>query len=127
AYPALPHVSCVGSGVVVCCFFFSSRRRHTRSKRDWSSDVCSSDLRFANAKEVQKVSAPFWPTIIAKLDQIAVDTEALTKLEIGPSSFISPDVRDSTLEGVVDAEIGRASCRERAQITTATGSAHGER
>src|SRR5699024_11479951 len=27
-----------------CSFFFSSRRRHTRSKRDWSSDVCSSDL-----------------------------------------------------------------------------------
>src|SRR5699024_11849607 len=29
-----------------CCstFYFSSRRRHTRSKRDWSSDVCSSDL-----------------------------------------------------------------------------------
>src|SRR5699024_11492896 len=26
------------------CFFFSSRRRHTISKRDWSSDVCSSDL-----------------------------------------------------------------------------------
>src|SRR5438067_10487747 len=24
-------------------FFFSSRRRHTKSKRDWSSDVCSSD------------------------------------------------------------------------------------
>src|SRR5438067_1247742 len=29
-------------GMIV--FFFSSRRRHTRSKRDWSSDVCSSDL-----------------------------------------------------------------------------------
>src|SRR6266496_5645305 len=30
----------------ICCFFFffSSRRRHTRSLRDWSSDVCSSDL-----------------------------------------------------------------------------------
>src|SRR5699024_11231494 len=28
-------------------FFFSSRRRHTRSKRDWSSDVCSSDLHFS--------------------------------------------------------------------------------
>src|SRR5690349_23561291 len=25
-------------------FFFSSRRRHTTSLRDWSSDVCSSDL-----------------------------------------------------------------------------------
>src|SRR3989449_7287918 len=29
----------------MCCFFFfSSRRRHTRCSRDWSSDVCSSDL-----------------------------------------------------------------------------------
>src|SRR5690606_40819943 len=26
-------------------FFFSSRRRHTRVSRDWSSDVCSSDLK----------------------------------------------------------------------------------
>src|SRR5256884_5061660 len=26
------------------CFFFSSRRRHTRCSRDWSSDVCPSDL-----------------------------------------------------------------------------------
>src|SRR5207248_6281235 len=42
--------------VIICCFyimllffffffFFSSRRRHTRSYGDWSSDVCSSDLR----------------------------------------------------------------------------------
>src|SRR5207249_8321266 len=31
--------------LIICVFFFfSSRRRHTRSKRDWSSDVCSSDL-----------------------------------------------------------------------------------
>src|SRR3989337_3795630 len=29
---------------VVVFFFFSSRRRHTRCYRDWSSDVCSSDL-----------------------------------------------------------------------------------
>src|SRR6266498_4593635 len=28
-------------------FFFSSRRRHTRCGRDWSSDVCSSDLLWA--------------------------------------------------------------------------------
>src|SRR5699024_6457527 len=34
-------------------FFFSSRRRHTRSKRDWSSDVCSSDLP-AKAKKNDK-------------------------------------------------------------------------
>src|SRR5699024_11335598 len=30
--------------VQIIVLFFSSRRRHTRSKRDWSSDVCSSDL-----------------------------------------------------------------------------------
>src|SRR5690606_40890490 len=30
----------------LCLFFFSSRRRHTRFSRDWSSDVCSSDLSF---------------------------------------------------------------------------------
>src|SRR5690625_1483970 len=29
---------------LLCSFFFSSRRRHTRWPRDWSSDVCSSDL-----------------------------------------------------------------------------------
>src|SRR5215813_239929 len=29
---------------IMCFFFFSSRRRHTRCGRDWSSDVCSSDL-----------------------------------------------------------------------------------
>src|SRR2546421_8116896 len=30
--------------IIFFFFFFSSRRRHTRSDRDWSSDVCSSDL-----------------------------------------------------------------------------------
>src|SRR5215475_4184273 len=30
--------------IYILFFFFSSRRRHTRFSRDWSSDVCSSDL-----------------------------------------------------------------------------------
>src|SRR2546422_9215007 len=39
------HVDCPSSARVLCgFFFFSSRRRHTRCSRDWSSDVCSSDL-----------------------------------------------------------------------------------
>src|SRR5699024_11582801 len=33
---------------------FSSRRRHTRSKRDWSSDVCSSDLKKKHKKAYYK-------------------------------------------------------------------------
>src|SRR5439155_16929093 len=36
------------------CFFFSSRRRHTRWPRDWSSDVCSSDL----GTEAEAVAKP---------------------------------------------------------------------
>src|SRR5690606_40614340 len=35
-------------------FFFSSRRRHTRFSRDWSSDVCSSDLKFRNHEQWRK-------------------------------------------------------------------------
>src|SRR6266496_4921666 len=35
-------------------FFFSSRRRHTRSLRDWSSDVCSSDLRDRRTADAER-------------------------------------------------------------------------
>src|SRR5439155_7242102 len=38
------HSILVMVSLCVFCFFFSSRRRHTRWPRDWSSDVCSSDL-----------------------------------------------------------------------------------
>src|SRR5690606_40923842 len=38
-------------------FFFSSRRRHTRFSRDWSSDVCSSDL-------IHEIGHNFFPMII---------------------------------------------------------------
>src|SRR5690554_8164002 len=35
-------------------FFFSSRRRHTRCGRDWSSDVCSSDLKKGKNQEIKE-------------------------------------------------------------------------
>src|SRR5207249_8910967 len=40
-------------------FFFSSRRRHTRSKRDWSSDVCSSDLRLLDRQHGEAIEETF--------------------------------------------------------------------
>src|SRR5690606_12055006 len=40
----------------VTCIFFSSRRRHTRFSRDWSSDVCSSDLKSADMSLAGSVS-----------------------------------------------------------------------
>src|SRR5690606_39540247 len=39
-------------------FFFSSRGRHTRFSRDWSSDVCSSDLPDSGKRVVHKASLP---------------------------------------------------------------------
>src|SRR2546429_5947922 len=49
-------------------FFFSSRRRHTRCSRDWSSDVCSSDLPYQAAvraaRETVEVVAAFDPEVV---------------------------------------------------------------
>src|SRR3712207_9016999 len=39
-------------------FFFSSRRRHTRYWRDWSSDVCSSDLAGVAVRNLFDVGVP---------------------------------------------------------------------
>src|SRR5690606_40748718 len=38
--------------IALILFFFSSRRRHTRFSRDWSSDVCSSDLALHSSKRL---------------------------------------------------------------------------
>src|SRR5699024_837691 len=47
------YFSVISLCVVFFAFFFSSRRRHTRSKRDWSSDVCSSDLSWITARQIE--------------------------------------------------------------------------
>src|SRR5947209_13953349 len=48
------------TGLQSCVFFFSSRRRHTRYWRDWSSDVCSSDLAAAaHAANARTVDSEF--------------------------------------------------------------------
>src|SRR5690606_25706240 len=39
-------------------FFFSSRRRHTRFSRDWSSDVCSSDLISTEPRINERIRVP---------------------------------------------------------------------
>src|SRR6266513_6415255 len=69
-------------------FFFSSRRRHTRSKRDWSSDVCSSDLGSWVAEAGDAIVDPGAP--VHMVTQVATDgaTEAV---EIGGYSIIQAD------------------------------------
>src|SRR6266496_5964361 len=54
--------------LVLCFFFFfSSRRRHTRSLRDWSSDLCSSDLRRLHRQSRHSLPAASQATRIRRL------------------------------------------------------------
>src|SRR5205809_2046508 len=83
-------------------FFFSSRRRHTRCSRDWSSDVCSSDL-------------PSHGMLIAG------GTELLNWFRLGvaaPDHVVDlagiEELKRIAIEGD---KIGRASCRERVEIS----------
>src|SRR5699024_1462557 len=72
-------------------FFLSSRRRHTRSKRDWSSDVCSSDLAAVShasgcvhqKAHSQQVSAPH----ILLLIPLASETHRALHLFDHPARF----------------------------------------
>src|SRR5207249_6383291 len=63
-------------------FFFSSRRRHTRSKRDWSSDVCSSDLR-AVLEEAYAIALHEGFPEVLRLITFAPDGLELTTEEAG--------------------------------------------
>src|SRR5690625_5615194 len=79
-------------------FFFSSRRRHTRWPRDWSSDVCSSDL---------------------GLTEVAWMEPPSVRPNPGCSRCRSCAQVRPTTRG--RGEIGRASCREREEISRIDG------
>src|SRR6266496_1346978 len=49
-------------------FFFSSRRRHTRSLRDWSSDVCSSDLTILLGRKMSDGFIKYWEQVVTQKD-----------------------------------------------------------
>src|SRR2546429_7065223 len=55
-------------------FFFSSRRRHTRCSRDWSSDVCSSDL-----VVVWRVHGPFVQIMDPAVGRVWMDRHAFLR------------------------------------------------
>src|SRR5690349_14270268 len=65
-------------------FFFSSRRRHTRSLRDWSSDVCSSDLDRRRGRAGLHDLALDGPVLpVENLDPLAPDHRPVALVEIG--------------------------------------------
>src|SRR5699024_7187899 len=62
-------------------FLFSSRRRHTRSKRDWSSDVCSSDLLGKITEYMEQLAANSKTRMRKELDALAREAERIRMLE----------------------------------------------
>src|SRR5690606_40319381 len=100
----------------LCFFFFSSRRRHTRFSRDWSSDVCSSDLEDARAAATGVAAAAIAAALRVPAAEIAVGAGTLAG-EVGRAGETDAEVaRDRALP-----EIGRASCRERGKIAEVGG------
>src|SRR2546430_7167259 len=91
--------------VLLRFFFFSSRRRHTRFDCDWSSDVCSSDLRkyFHWAERERGVTGEN----LLKLLELRLDN-VVHRLGFAASRR---EGRQMVAHGHL--EIGRASCRKR--------------
>src|SRR5207253_6121094 len=71
----------------VNAFFFSSRRRHTRWPRDWSSDVCSSDLTITDNRTGKSYEIPVTHGTIraADLRQIKVDPKEFGLMSYDPA------------------------------------------
>src|SRR2546429_5008736 len=74
-------------------FFFSSRRRHTRCSRDWSSDVCSSDLgtvsttlprRMELARKVFATTSRYDGLIAMEMERLGVDHSGALDLNEKP-------------------------------------------
>src|SRR5207253_6918359 len=83
-------------------FFFSSRRRHTRWPRDWSSDVCSSDL-----AHLEK------PVTKEALDEAFAKIRGFVERRNKSLLVIEDD--EVQRNAIVELKIGRASCRERVE------------
>src|SRR5699024_12230472 len=81
--------------------FFSSRRRHTRSKRDWSSDVCSSDL---GETKLMMEKIMKWTGKAQNLNYVSL--RYFNVAGARETAEIGEDHRPETHQ------IGRASCRE---------------
>src|SRR5690606_39630848 len=95
-------------------FFFSSRRRHTRFSRDWSSDVCSSDL-------IAPMDA--WMGGIGEDDVIGIAGAYKMRKSTLKRNIVLKVAEDGGSAAVCMLEsnatmvkIGRASCRERVEM-----------
>src|SRR5690606_41198860 len=98
-------------------FFFSSRRRHTRFSRDWSSDVCSSDL-----DTVTRPCAAMRAAMAAAEvgDDVYGDDPTVNALQARLARDLGFEA-GLFLPSGTQSKIGRASCRERGGIAEVAG------
>src|SRR5699024_1542093 len=80
--------------------FFSSRRRHTRSKRDWSSDVCSSDLERCMAAAVVTVQEGIYDDFMKRLKEEAENIVMGNGLDDGV--FLGPVIREENKDRTIN-------------------------
>src|SRR5690606_40826888 len=99
-------------------FFFSSRRRHTRFSRDWSSDVCSSDLRRVGERARGVRQEALRVRREAAQQERRGDDDEGAHRGAGRSVGRYGSARRGRGEG---GEIGRASWRERGRVAGAAG------
>src|SRR5690606_40522262 len=86
-------------------FFFSSRRRHTRFSRDWSSDVCSSDLRILQENPSLRGTVFDLPSVVEGAKEAIAAAGLTDRCGVSGGGFFD------------DPQIGRASCRERVEAS----------
>src|SRR5690606_40386172 len=99
---------CTARPSLAAMFFFSSRRRHTRFSRDWSSDVCSSDL-------VLSVVTTF---ALGMFLAMVFNDPRLRGRRVYRTLMILPYAMPGFLAAL---QIGRASCRERGATPLGAG------
>src|SRR5438046_8308263 len=107
--PALGHI-----------FFFSSRRRHTRLVSDWSSDVCSSDLTWGLPSAHERLIKRYCDEIRAlPEEQASRFVSRLAETDVQWTEVIVAATADDRplVATAAESEIGRASCREREEVS----------
>src|SRR3546814_10692999 len=90
------------SKIYIIIFFFKQKTSYEMRISDWSSDVCSSDLRFT--------LSGFWGYTDASFDKFI---DPFTGADLSNQDFARVPKNNWRLTGSVDLKIGRASCRER--------------
>src|SRR5690606_41069362 len=100
-------------------FFFSSRRRHTRFSRDWSSDVCSSDLE--SLRELKYIKDWHDHEEYAFHKYIPEEESAIREMAFEVLSTVKSLPKDRSTYGLIHGDLDRKSVVEGKSVDRAGG------